>query len=586
MRLFPASARTLMAQFRFMLDGEDLRQAASLLILMILGAALEMFAVAMIFPLISSLSNPGGVPTMPVAAAIYNLTASQGQAAYVFSLLAFMVLFYIAKNLFFTMLIYRQTRFGFQVQGKISTRLFAHYLNQPYTFHLQRNTAELLRNLTSEGDQIVWSVLIPTLTLITEALIAGGLLLLLLYVSFQAAVVISLLFGVTGVAYFWLFRDNLRRWGIARMHHDAMRIRAVHEGLGGLKELIVLGRSGFFLDSYAEHNRLRGRVASRQNLMQNTNLLLLEVLGVASLLILVGLNLVQGNEFSTILPMMGIFAAAAFRLIPATNRIIGTFQLVQYSAPVIRTLYTELSLPVSPRAAPDSPADFDHWETIGVEQGSFRYSEIGHWILRDISLTIERGDLIGFIGPSGVGKTTLVDVFLAILPLSSGRITVDGKDVADHVDEWQRQVGYIPQSNYLIDSSIRSNVAFGIRDADIDDGMVAQALGDAQLLEFVNALPLGMDTPIGEIGSRLSGGQRQRIGIARALYHDPSILVLDEATSSLDEATESDVMTALGALAKKKTILVVSHRLKSIRACDRVYELRAGRLEEMVKERI
>ena len=575
-----------MAQLRFMLDREDLRQAGGLLLLMILGAALEMFAVAMIFPLIQSLASPGGIPSMPVAAAIYTLTASQGQSAYVLSLLAFMVLFYIAKNLFFTMLIYRQNRFGFRIQSKISTRLFARYLSLPYTFHLQRNTAELLRNLTSEGDQIVWNVLIPTLTLITETLIAGGLLLLLLYVSFQAAMVISLLFGVTGACSFWLFRDSLRRWGTARMHHDAMRIRAVHEGLGGLKELIVLGRGQFFLDSFAEHNLERGRVASRQSLAQNSNLLLLEVLGVASLLILVGLNVVQGHEFSTILPMMGIFAAAAFRLIPATNRIIGTFQLVQYSSPVIRTMYTELSLPVSPRAAQKDPVDLDHWASIDIERASFRYSETGHWILRDVSLTVRRGDLIGFIGPSGVGKTTLVDVFLAILPLSSGRITVDGQDVADHVGAWQQQVGYIPQTNYLIDSSIRSNVAFGIKDADIDDRIVERALGDAQLLEFVDALPLGIHTPIGEIGSRLSGGQRQRIGIARALYHDPSILVLDEATSSLDEATESDVMTALGALAKKKTILVVSHRLKSIRACDRVYELRAGRLEEMSKERI
>ena len=586
MKLIPASVKTLMAQLRFMLDREDLRQAAGLLFLMIFGAALEMFAVAMIFPLVQSLANPDSEPSMPVAAGIYRLTASQGQAAYVFSLLAFMVLFYIAKNLFFTMLIYRQNRFGFRIQGKISTRLFAHYLRLPYTFHLQRNTAELLRNLTSEGDQIVWSVLIPGLTLITEALIACGLLLLLLYVSFQAAAVISLLFGVTGVLYFWLFRDSLRRWGGARMHHDAMRIRSLHEGLGGLKELKVLGRSDFFLDNYAEHNLQRGRVASRQNLVQNSNLLLLEVLGVSSLLILVGLNLAQGNEFSTILPMLGIFAAAAFRLIPATNRIIGTFQLVQYSSPVIRTLYAELSLPMPPRAALKRPAGFDHWGSIGLEDISFQYSETGDWILRDVSLTIRRGDLLGFIGPSGAGKTTLVDVFLAILPLSSGRITVDGQDVADYVEEWQRQVGYIPQTIYLIDSSIRSNVAFGINDAEIDDRIVERALGDAQLLEFVNELPLGINTPIGEVGSRLSGGQRQRIGIARALYHDPSILVLDEATSSLDEATESDVMTALGALAKKKTILVVSHRLKSIRACDRVYELRAGRLEGMAKERI
>jgi ABC-type multidrug transport system fused ATPase/permease subunit len=365
-----------------------------------------------------------------------------------------------------------------------------------------------------------------------------------------------------------------------------MRIRSVYEGLGGLKELKVLGRSQFFLDNYAEANLQRGRVASRQNLVQNSNLLLLEVLGVSSLLILVGLNLAQGNEFNAILPMMGIFAGAAFRLIPATNRIIGTFQQVQYNAPSIRTLHSELSLPAPQRPLTARPVDFDAWETVGLEKVAFQYSETSEWILRDVNVTLGRGDLVGFIGASGVGKTTLIDVFLAILPLSSGRITIDGQDIGDHVEEWQRQVGYIPQTVYLVDSSIRNNVAFGIREADIDDAAVARALGDAQLLDFTKELPQGISTSIGEIGSRLSGGQRQRIGIARALYHDPSILVLDEATSSLDEATESDVMSALGTLAKKKTILVVSHRLKSIRQCDRVYELCEGRLEEVAVEGI
>ena len=580
------SAKTLLAQLRYLFDRQDRWQAAGLLSLMIFGAALEMFAVAMIFPLIQSLANPGGEPSMPIAAALYRLTASRGQAAFIFSLLTFLVAFYVVKNIFFTVLIYRQNRFGFRTQGKLSSRLFAHYLSLPYTFHLQRNTADLLRNLTYESDQLVWSVLIPGLTLITEALIALGLMVLLFSFSFQAAMVIFLLFGVTGVFYYRFFRDSLQRWGGARLHHEAMRIRSVHEGLGGLKELKVLGRSQFFLDSYAEHNRQRARVSSRQNLVQNSNLLLLEVLGVSSLLILVALHLAQGNEFSSILPMMGIFAGAAFRLIPATNRIIGTFQLVQYCAPVIRTMYTELSLPGPDRAAARRPAGFDRWESIGLDKVSFQYPETRNWILRDVSLTIRRGDLVGFIGPSGTGKTTLVDVFLGILPPSGGRITVDNHDVANHVEEWQRQVGYIPQNIYLMDGSIRTNVAFGIKDSEIDDRAVERALGDAQLLEFTKSLPLGINTSVGEIGNRLSGGQRQRIGIARALYHEPSILVLDEATSSLDEATETDVMTALGGLARKKTILVVSHRLKSIRECDRVYELRTCRLEEVAKGRI
>jgi ABC-type multidrug transport system fused ATPase/permease subunit len=571
----------LLRQLGVLFDREDAWQAAGLLVLMSIGAGLEMMAVSLMFPLIEALSNPGAAPTMPVAAFIRQLAGDADPAGFVFLLLSCLVAFYVAKNLFFAFLFYLQNRFSFHQQGKLSCRLFARYLDQPYTFHLQRNTADLLRNVTHETEQIVWSLVIPGLTLMTEALVALGLATVLFYSSFQAAMVISSLFGITGAIYYRFFRNSLERWGHGRIHHDTLRVRAIHEGLGGIKELKVLGRSGYFLGNYAHHNAQRALFTSRHNLVINSNLLLLEVLGISSLLVLVGLHLYQGQPFSTILPLMGMFAGAAFRLIPATNRIINNFQQVRYARPALATLYQELSPPAGNPSLPENAEAIPIRRQIELRAVSFRYAPDAPDVLHGIDLTIPRGQTVGIVGRSGTGKTTLLDLLLGILQPRSGHILVDGQDVSGRLAAWQRQIGYIPQNIYLVDGTIRQNIAFAIPEAEIDDDRVMSALQDAQLAEYVAALPQGIHTPVGELGKRMSGGQRQRIGIARALYNDPEFLVLDEATASLDTATEAEVIGTIRGMHSRKTILIITHRTATLGCCDRVYRLEKGSVSEV-----
>lgn len=575
----PFPAPGLFVQLRVLFDREDSVRAAGLLILMVIGAALEMIAVGMMFPLVEALSKSSGEPTMPLAAILYQWLAPSSHARFVFWLLALLVAFYVIKNLFYVLLFYLQNRFGFHVQGKLSYRLFAHYLHLPYNFHLQRNTVDLLRNLTHETDQIVWAAVIPGLTLVTESLVALGLVALLFYSSFQAALVISTLFGVTGFLYYRFFRYSLERWGKARIHHDALRMRSIREGLGGLKELKVLGRSSFFLDAYDRHNQQRAHFSARYNMVLNSNLLLLEVLGVSSLLILVGLHLAEGKAFETILPMMGVFAGAAFRLIPATNRIINNLQQFQYAAPVVRNLYSELAQAgggLPPIADSGGPLEFRR--EISLDGLSFRYAPDRPEVLREVTMCIERGETVGLIGTSGTGKTTLVDLLLGILQPDAGSIRVDNRDIGECLDAWQRMIGYVPQSIYLVDGTIRQNVALAIPDDQIDDSRVLAALAEAQLADFVASLPAGIHTPVGELGKRMSGGQRQRIGIARALYHNPQVLVLDEATSSLDMVTENAIINTIRGMHRHKTILIITHRMSALRSCDRVFRLDQGHI--------
>lgn len=569
-------------QLCVLFDRADRLQAVGLLLMMIVGATLEMLAVSMLAPLIESLASPDAGPTTPIARALRDMLGAPTHGAFVFGLLTLLVGVYIVKNLFFAGLFYLQNRFGFAKQNKLSERLFSLYLRLPYTFHLQRNTAELLRNLTHETDQVVWTVVLPALTILTELLIAAGLGLLLFYTNLQAAVVILTVFGCIGFAYYRLFRDRQTHWGETRMRHDGLRIRAIHEALHGLKEVKILGRHEYFLRDYAQHNRQRAAAHSKQNLVLSSNLLLLEVLGVSSLLILVGLHLAQGKTFETILPMMGLFAGAAFRLIPASNRIINSFQQIRYAGPIIQTLCSELSQPVEDLPAVGKAMPFR--SDIRLQSLSYAYPGTRTAVFSDLSMHISHGEMIGLIGPSGAGKTTLIELLLGILTPTAGQIRMDDRDIHDNLPAWQGQIGYIPQNVHLMDGSIRQNVAFAIHEDEIDEARVRSALRDAQLETLLSSLPRGLDTPIGELGKQLSGGQRQRLGIARALYHDPAFLILDEATSSLDQETESEVMQAIEGLAGSKTLLVISHRLQSILGCSRIYELGQGGLQEIDRQ--
>jgi ABC-type multidrug transport system fused ATPase/permease subunit len=361
-----------------------------------------------------------------------------------------------------------------------------------------------------------------------------------------------------------------------------MRIQHLQQGLGGVKDVKILGRESQFLAEYDFHNVAAARVHQRQFALQNLPRLWLELLGVVVLAALVLTMLAQGKPVDALIPTLGLFAAAAFRLMPSINKVLMAIQGLRFAQPVIETIYGELSLPCEfPAAARGTGPALPFRRELKIDSLGYRYPGAGTSSLAKVSLNIPRGTSVGFIGGSGAGKSTLIDVILGLLTPSEGSISVDGVDIHDNLRGWQSQIGYVPQHIYLIDDSLRRNVAFGVAPEKIDETAVLRAIKAAQLDEFVSQLPDGLSTKVGERGVRLSGGQRQRIGVARALYHDPAVLVLDEATSALDTVTEHRVMESVRNLRGEKTILIVAHRMSTVEHCDSIVRLAHGEVVEM-----
>ncbi len=552
----------------------QLRNVLGLWFLMFIGTGLEMLGVGLVVPLLAFLTQPDYATRFP---AIGSLLARFGREDIVIAAMLILVAIFLVKTVFLAFLIWLQTRFAFRVQVRLSQRLFTLYLMQPYTFHLQRNSAQLLRNLTSEVSLFTSYALVPAFLFLTEGLVVLGVCALLIAIEPLGASVVIGMMGLVAWGFDRLTRHKIVRWGFARQLHEGLRIQHVQQGLGGAKEVKVLGREREFLEQYRLHNERTAHVSHLQLTFSQFPRLGLELLAAIGLATLVLSMIAQGRRLETVLTTLGLFAAAAFRLLPSANRILTAANTMHYSGPIIDTLHLEFQLTIpEPRTSTGAERPFRN--SINLENVTFAYSGAPQPALRGLSLTVRHGESVGIMGASGTGKSTLVDVLLGLLIPQTGVVTVDGEDVHANLRNWQRQVGYVPQTIYLTDDSLRRNIAFGVAKEDIDDAAVWRSLRDAQLDVFVGSLPEGLDTIVGERGVRLSGGQRQRIGIARALYHDPAVLVLDEATSSLDAATESGVIDAVKALRGNKTIIVVAHRLGSVEHCDRVVMIANGRV--------
>jgi ABC-type multidrug transport system fused ATPase/permease subunit len=552
------------------------RRGVLLLGMMCIGMVLETLGVGLVVPAITLLTQQSYVAKLANLPKPFDLLARQSRETLVVGALLFMVVIYLFKTVFLGFLIWRQTRFAFDVQAEMSHRLFKAYLHQPYLFHLQHNSAQLLRNATTEVALFANNVVNQGMVLLTESLVLFGLCALLLVIEPVGALAVVILLGATGWLFHHLTRSNVVRWGELRQKQEGLRFQHLQQGLGGAKDAKLLGREQEFLDQYAISNTDAARVGHLHSTLTQLPRLWIELLAVGGLTVLVLVLTLQGRDLEAVLPAVALFAAAAFRMIPSVNRALAALHAVRYSIPVVNTLHGELKLQVP--YSHMKPVSTEFRSELKLESVSFSYPETAAPALANISLSIGCGETVGFIGTSGAGKSTLVDVLLGLLSPSTGRVLVDGVDVHADPRGWQRQIGYVPQSIFLTDDTLRRNVAFGLPDDQISDRAVERSLRAAQLEAFVKTLPQGLETTLGERGVRLSGGQRQRIGIARALYHDPAVLVLDEATSSLDTRTESSVMEAVRALHGQKTILIVTHRYSAIEACDRIIRIEAGRL--------
>lgn len=560
-----------------LLNAQQKRASVGLLGWMTLSMLFEMLGIGLLLPALTVMSGSPAAGHSRIAQKIIDLLGNPSPKRLVISGLLALLAIYLLKALFVLIATWRQTKFVRRLEKSICERLFSTYMQQPWEFHLRRNSAELIRNMTNVSMFADAAALF--LSILAELFILVGISAMLLIIDPAASIIVGTLGALSAYFLDRLTKERMRRWGGIKQEHQALSLRAIQEGLGGIKDAKVLGRESYFLDDYARHATVLAAMAERNSVISVVPRLWHELLGVASLCVLALILLWQGMPPSALVPTLGVFGAAAFRMLPSVNRVSMAVQSLRYTSELARTIAGEFRIQPTPALLASAPS-IVLAKAIDVSDLSFRYGDTGPDTLHRVTMSIPRGAAVGIIGSSGAGKSTLVDVILGLLRPSSGNVLVDGTDISKNLPSWQRIIGYVPQSIYLSDNTIRANIAFGIPESHIDDEAVDRAIRAAQLDEFVATLPKGVHTYVGERGVRLSGGQRQRIGIARALYHDPQVLVLDEATSALDTATEAGVMDAVNALHGDKTLIIVAHRISTIAICDRVYRLERGRVAQ------
>lgn len=550
--------------------------AIAMLGMVIVGMVMEMLGVGLIIPALIIMTENDVTSKYPIVKPLLNMLGNPSHERLVIGGMLTLVGAFALKALFLAFLAWRQADFVSKIQSEISKRLFEGYMCQPYTFHLQRNSAQLIRNTLGHASSFSGAIQ-QGLVLIMEILVVIGISLVLLVMEpFGAVLVVSTL-GLAGWSFNRLTHNYIIRWGEEFQLHEGYRVQHIQEGLGGVKDVKLLGRENDFFTQYGFHNLGSARIKMRQVTLQALPRLFLELLAVTGLATLVVIMIGQSKPAEMLIPVVGLFAVAAFRIMPSVNRLVSVFQSISFSLPVINTLFDEFQL-LNATKVPQSGQLLKFEKMLSLEQVDFQYPCAEGMALSKINISIPCGNSIGFIGFSGAGKSTLIDIILGLLTPTGGAIKIDGINIQENLRGWQDQIGYVPQFIYLTDDTLRRNIAFGLHVDEISEEAVWRSLRSAQLEQFVNELPQGIDTLVGERGVRLSGGQRQRIGIARALYHDPAVLVLDEATSSLDIETERGLMRAVRTLQSDKTILIVAHRVSTVEHCQRLYRLDKGEI--------
>jgi ATP-binding cassette, subfamily B, bacterial PglK len=560
-----------------LLTPAERRECVLLFGLMLIGMLVEALGVSMVIPALVLLTDEESFRSMAWAGPILDALRQPSREILVIGGMTALVAVYLLKNLFLAALAWRQARFTYTLDVNLAQRLFSMYLAQPYTFHLQRNSAQLINTISGEVSRFTIAGVGPGLMLLAESVMVVGLGVLLLVVEPFGALVVGSVVALASIIFLWLTRHSTIRWATARQRHEEMALQHLQQGLGAAKDVIVLGRSSEFLAQYNVHNYNRALADQKHDTVQQFPRLALEILAITALASVTIVMVLQGNEPRAVVPTLGLFAAVAFRVLPSINRILNCSRQVKYAEPAVDKLFADLTMLTDSGVLPSGEA-FRFNKQIEFHNVTYRYQGAHQSSLEKVSLLVEFNKSVGIVGPSGAGKSTLVDLLLGLLVPTNGYVSADGLDIQTRLRAWQDQIGYVPQSIFLTDDTIRRNVAFGIAETDIDQDAVDRAIRAAQLEDFVAGLPLGLGTRVGDRGVRLSGGQRQRIGIARALYHEPSILILDEATSSLDVETERLVMAAIQQVHHKKTVVIVAHRFSAVEHCDRIYRLEDGKI--------
>ena len=563
-------------------DRSDLRDGAVLTALMFGAATFEAVGIGVVMPFVSLLAHPELVEKYAVLSWMKRAAGVSTHVGLVTVLGIALVAVFVLKNLYLLGVQHAQARYVYQRQIRLENELFETYLRRPWTFHLQNNSSELIHAVSVEVSQVFTHVVTSVFVIAVEGLSLVIIALLLVFIEPVAVPAVGLTLGLTSVGFYRLIHRRATAVGERQRKMQADMLRAVQQGLGGVKESRLLGSEDYFVREYTRRSEPFARSLVIHRMLGLAPRYVLETTGILALVLITVAMYARGADEARILPVLGALAVASVRILPSTSHIIGSISLIRFVKPSVDALWKALEpwpgdgvRGSRGRLLEPLPMN-DH---VRLRDVAFSYPNAAKPSLGGVDLTIRRGESIALGGGSGAGKTTLVDVLIGLLAPQEGSIEVDGKPITGRdLERWQRSVGYIPQTVFLSDDTIRRNVAFGVDDADIDAERLARALEAARLDDLVTSLPEGLETFVGERGVRLSGGQRQRIGIARALYLDPKVLVLDEATSALDGVTESEIVEAIERLRSTRTMVIVAHRLSTVRTCDRLVMMAGGQV--------
>ena len=567
---------TILQKFNYLLPNSFKKSIVFLFILMFFGMLFEMLGVGILLPALAIILNPNVLEDYPKTKVIIELIGNTSHTKLILFGLLFIVVIYVFKALFLTFVNWYQNNFSISLSKTLEDLLFKGYLNQPYTFHLNRNSAVLLRNFNEIGHLTEMTQAFIGLIIEISAII--GVVCLIIFIEPKGAFIVASFLIIFLFIFHKSTKNRISMWGQKRQTFEVIKNQNLLQSLDGVKDIKLMNRFDHFTNEFSKSNLSLSKIRIKANTISQIPRHYIEVLAVISLVALILSMLAQNKPIAVLISTLGIFTAAAFRLIPSINRIMSYMQVIQITRPTINLLYDEFNLLNTSLILKQDNKELNFRDKIIFKNIKFRYTSKSKLVLENISLEIKKGETVGFIGPSGSGKSTLIDLLLGLLEPEHGEIVIDNMPLKSYYRAWQNKIGYVPQSIYLANDSLRSNVAFGIDPKFVDDEAVNKALHAAQLTEFILNLDEGIHTLVGECGARLSGGQRQRIGIARALYHNPSVLILDEASSSLDNQTEKGFMEAINKLKRNKTIIIVAHRLSTVSQCDKIFKIENGRI--------
>lgn len=576
----------ILKKFGLLLNSKQKKKIGVIVVLMLIGAILETMSVSLVVPLITALMQDNFMETNHFAVLFCDITGVETTREFVLVIVISLIVLFILKDAFLFFEYYVQTQFICKNRMETQKRLMEVYLNRPYEFFLNASSGEIMRVIKNDTAG-TYGLLTTIMSFFTEAIVAFALIIAIIVVDAQMAVMVAVLLAIVMLFIYKGIKPILRREGYSYQYNNAVANTWILQSIAGIKEVKVAHKEQFFVQEYSTYAKKAVETEKISSVLGNAPRLIIEAITISGMLGYIGVMVFNGREINTLLPQLSAFAVAAVRLLPSANRMSAALNSMAYAEPQLDKTIENLRVAedfenqdkkVSEQKKSEKAITLE--KECGLKNITFAYPNTDKNVLEAADMQIPVGTSVGIVGPSGAGKTTAVDILLGLLKPQKGMVCADNGDIKDGYGSWLSHLAYIPQMIYMLDDTIRANVAFGFTSDQIDDEQVWRALDEAQLGDFIRTLPEGLDTTIGERGVRLSGGQRQRIGIARALYTDPELLIFDEATSALDNETEAAIMESINGLHGKKTMIIIAHRLTTIKECDIVYHVENGKIQK------